>query len=400
MDTPTKYRSSERLEIAAARRLFPHAMDAPHLNVAARGTLAAPTVAAMDALVKSHQDGSALKEDWALLGEQLRARFATLVGAAPGEIAFTKNTAEGINIVAASFPWKAGDNVVVCPEVEHPNNIYAWLNLQRHGVAVRTVPARNHAIDPDAMIRAMDARTRVVAVALVSFTPGYRAPMPALADACRKHGAMLVVDGVQGCGVLKIDVDALGIDALATATSKGLLGLYGHGFLYVRNSWIDRMKPAYLARFSVDQGDAHESEMGSLEFKLLADARRFEVGHYDWPGVAAADASIDILLRVGPDAIERHALRLASRLRDGLEAAGFTVSRAPEPSLATHIVTAGRMDGGAYATSDPRLNAVAERLKTAGMRFSIRRGLLRLATHLYNDDNDIDQVLALARGAN
>jgi cysteine desulfurase/selenocysteine lyase len=190
----------------------------------------------------------------------------------------------------------------------------------------------------------------------------------------------------------------MGIDALASATSKGLLGLYGHGFLFVRQAWIDRLEPVYLARFSVDQGAAHESEMGSLDYKLLPDARRFEVGHYDWPGVAAADASLDILLRVGAETIERHALRLADRLRDGLERSGFTVSRAPDESLRTHIVTAGRMDGGAYETSDPRLNAVAARLTDAGVRFSIRRGLLRLATHVYNDDGDIDRVLALARG--
>ena len=57
------------------------------------------------------------------------------------------------------------------------------------------------------------------------------------------------------------------------------------------------------------------------------------------------------------------------------------------------------MDGGAYATSNPRLNAVTEWLKAAGMRFSIRRGLLRLATHLYNANNGIDQVLALPRAA-
>ncbi|MCK6454206.1 MAG: aminotransferase class V-fold PLP-dependent enzyme [Alphaproteobacteria bacterium] len=398
MDITEQIDSADRLSVADARRLFPNAVDAPHLNVAARGTLAEPTVAAMDALVRGHQDGTALKEDWAVLGERLRGRFARLIGARPAEVAFTKNTAEGINIVAASFPWQPGDNVVVCPEVEHPNNIYAWLNLKRRGVEVRTVEARNHAIDADAVVRAMDGRTRVVTAALVSFTPGFRAPVATLAEACRKRGAMLAVDAVQCCGVLKVDVDAMGIDALATATSKGLLGLYGHGFLFVRQSWIDRLEPVYLARFSVDQGAAHESEMGSLDYKLLPDARRFEVGHYDWPGVAAADASLDILLRVGAETIERHALRLADRLRDGLEQSGFTVSRAPENSLRTHIVTAGRMDGGAYETTDPRLNAVARRLGDAGVRFSIRRGLLRLATHVYNDDGDIDQVLALARG--
>src|SRR5215470_232394 len=103
MDIPSK---TETLDIASARKMFPNACDAPHLNVASRGTLANPTVAAVDALMKAHQDGSASKEDWEQLGERLREKFARLISARPAEIAFTKNTAEGINIVAAAFPWK------------------------------------------------------------------------------------------------------------------------------------------------------------------------------------------------------------------------------------------------------------------------------------------------------
>ena len=157
------------------------------------------------------------------------------------EIAVTKNVTEGLNIVANAIDWKAGDNVVVCAELEHPNNIYIWLSLRDRGVQVRAIPARNGAIDTQAMIDAIDARTRILTVASVTFAPGFRSELAALGRACRKSGALFLVDAVQSCGILDLDVEAAAIDALATSTSKGLMGIGGLGFLYVRSDWIGRL---------------------------------------------------------------------------------------------------------------------------------------------------------------
>lgn len=388
------------LSIESLRRDFPAATDGIYLNVAARSILSNTALAAVNALITSHQGGATKKESWDHIGESCRAHFARLIGASADEIAYTKNVSEGLNIVAQAFPWQEGDNVVLCPALEHPNNIYAWLNLRRRGVEVRTVPAQNNAIDTAAMIRAIDHRTRLLTAATVSFTPGYRTDVATLGRACRERGVFFLVDAVQSSGVLKIDVAESCIDGLATATSKGLLGLYGLGFLYVRRDWIDRLVPAYLARFSVDQGAAHESEMGSLDYRLLADARRFEAGHYPWPALAAADASLGQLLAVGPERIEAHATALAARLGDGLAALGLPVCRPPAGVAPTQIVTVGHMGvGSAYSTADARLNAVGAYLEAQGVRFSVRRGLLRFATHAYNDARDIERVLELARAA-
>ena len=382
---------------AAARSDFPGAVASPYLNVASRGIVSKTTMAAATALLGDQLDGSASKEAWAPIATSARARFAQLIGAAPDEIAFTKNVSEGLNVIAGAFPWADGDNVVLCPAVEHPNNLYAWLNLRRRGVAVRAVPARADAVDLDAMLAAIDARTRVLAVASVSFTPGFRADLASLGAACRARGVMLVVDAVQSCGVLRHDVAAERIDALATSTTKGLLGTHGQGFLHVRRDWIARLEPASLARFSVDQGDAHESEMGGLEFRLRDDAQRFEIGNHNWTGLAAADAALGQILALGSAAIEAHAVGLAARLADGLEALGLKVRRPPAGVEPTHIVTVGTLGaGGAYSTADARLDALARVLEADGVRFSVRRGLLRFATHLYNDESDVARVLALA----
>jgi cysteine desulfurase/selenocysteine lyase len=391
---------TEADRLAAFRQEFPAAAGGTYLNVAARSILSRSARAAMDALVDAHQGGASRKEEWDALADGTRRQFAALIGADAGEIAFTKNVAEGLNIIAAAFPWRPGDNVVLCPALEHPNNIYAWLNLRRRGVEVRTVSARGDAIDTAAMLAACDGRTRVLTVATVSFTPGFRTDVAALGRGCRERGIFLLVDAVQSTGVLHLDVEAAGIDGLATSTAKGLLGLYGFGFLFCRAAWIERLHPDYLARFSVDQGGGHESEMGGHDFRLARDARRFEVGHHNWPAIAAAEASLRQLLALGTRCIEAHATALSALLADGLAGLGLPVCRPSDPLPASHIVTVGRLGhGGAYATDDDRLNAAARQLEQGGVRFSVRRGLLRFATHAYNTEDDIARVLTLAEAA-
>jgi cysteine desulfurase/selenocysteine lyase len=290
-----------------------------------------------------------------------REGFAQLIGAKPAEIAITKNVSEGINIVANAVDWRPGDNAVVCPELEHPNNVFIWLALQRRGVEVRKVPAANLDIDVAAMARAIDGRTRIVTASSVTFTPGYRSDIAALGAECRKRDVFFLVDAVQSAGVLGLDVAAEAIDGLAVSSSKGLLGVIGLGFLYVREAWIPRLTPAYVARFSVDLGGAHESEGAWVdEIRFMPDARRFEIGNYNWAAMAAMEASLKRLNAVGVDVIESQAVRLAEKLRDGLAARGYPVSRGPKGRRPSHIVTSGRLGtGGAYSTADERLNRFA-----------------------------------------
>ena len=84
----------------------------------------------------------------------------------------------------------------------------------------------------------------------VTFAPGFRTDVAALGRLCRERDVLLLVDAAQSAGVLHTDVQRSGIDAFAVSTQKGLLGLYGMGFLYCRRAWAERLEPAYLARFA------------------------------------------------------------------------------------------------------------------------------------------------------
>ena len=218
-------------ELSQAYRDFPATERWTYMDVSARGLL--PRFA-RDALV-THLDERMLAEvdkyGYFDMIERVRGRFARHLNAAADEIAFTKNVTEGLAAIAASIDWRSGDNLVICPEIEHPANVYAWLNLQRRGVEIRMVAPRAGTLPVDEVVSRMDARTRVVTCATVSFAPGFRTDLATLGAACRSRGVLLVVDAAQSVGVLDNDVARLNIDALAASTQKGLLGLYGMGFL-------------------------------------------------------------------------------------------------------------------------------------------------------------------------
>ena len=217
------------------RAQFPGAANSIYFDTASRGLAPASAKISMDAQIDQHVLGTIEKQSMFDLIERVRTRYSSLLRAHPDEIAFTKNVSEGLNMAACALPWRAGDNVVLCPELEHPSNVYPWLHLKnRAGIEVRAVRSRRGHMPVDDMIAAINDRTRVVTCSYVTFAPGLRTDIERLADVCAKRDVMLLVDGAQGIGILDIDMSRVPIAAMSVSTQKGLMALYGMGFLYVR----------------------------------------------------------------------------------------------------------------------------------------------------------------------
>ena len=330
-----------------------------------------------------------------------RAKFARLMNVEAASIAAVRNVSDGINSVAWALPMAEGANVVVSADAEHPNNVYPWLRLRRRGTEVRIVPPRpDGAIDIEAMIAAMDAHTRLVSCASVTFAPGHRTDIRPLGEACRAKDVFLLVDGVQSAGILAHDLAAEPIDGLATSTSKGLLGLYGFGFLYISSRWIDRLEPAYLSRPAVRMQSDDHSTMGGHDYELQPDSRRFEVGSYNLAGAYAADASLELLLELGTRAIEARVLPLAGALNEGLAGLGLAPAVPSQGPRQSHVVTFGALDAGGHGFShDPTIAPLSAHLAAAKVAHTIRRGQLRFALHAFNNQDDIDRAIACTRDA-
>jgi selenocysteine lyase/cysteine desulfurase len=383
------------------RSNFPGTRDGIFTNVAQRGLMPVQVRDAITAYLDRRTGVGWSKEESFDCVEGTRVTFAKMVNADPDEIAFVKNVSDGLNHIAGGMSWQAGDNMILCPELEHPANVYPWYNAaRRYGIEVRTVPPDDGRINLDTLMAAVDERTRVVSVSTVTFSPGFVTDIPALSAACGERGVRVVVDAAQSVGILHTDVEQLGVDALAVATQKGLLACYGMGFLYCRKDFAEELEPAALARFSVayDEG-AHETALTGENFTYAAAARRFDGGNYNYLGITAVKAALDLLNQLGTPAIDTYVRELAARMAEGFLEAGLPVcGGSPGPHLGNIVALGESGSGRHYTADDPAMNTLHDALTQGGVHLSIRKGILRFSLHAYNNEEDVDRVLEIARG--
>jgi cysteine desulfurase/selenocysteine lyase len=383
------------------RSLFPGARDQVYFNIAETCLIPQSTADAAHAYVEAQLHGRGDKAAHRESVERCREGIAELIGAQADEVAVTKNVSEGLNLIASSLPWNPGDNVVYCPELEHPNNVFLWLNLRAlKGIEVRAVEPEDGRIPVEALAAAMDERTALVTIPHVSFSPGFVTDVRSIADAAHRQGGVVVVDAAQSIGALRCDVEELGIDALAVATQKNLLGFYGLGFLYVRRKLAESLIPSHVARYGMDLGaEAGETARSAARrLPYAAGARRFDLGNYNYLGAVAAEASLRLIRSIGVHRIERHLKALAVRLAEGLLELDLPVAGGAPGSHLGHIVAIGKSGGGHHDTADdPAMNELYQHLTAHGVQLSIRKGILRMSLGLYNDVSDVDRTIELVR---
>lgn len=157
------------------KREFPATQRYIYMDVANQGLISQTTKNSCDAHLQNRMLGWNDEAEMLQVVERTRARFASLIGADKEEIAVTKNASEAINMVAGAIEWKAGDNIVYCPKLEHANNVLPWRNAaQRNSVELRAVEPDQGRIPVESIARSVDSRTRVVALSTVTMIPGFR----------------------------------------------------------------------------------------------------------------------------------------------------------------------------------------------------------------------------------
>jgi len=384
----------------AIRKNFAGTARGPYLDVAVRGLMSRASRAALDRHLDDLQEGTVDKSALFKEVETTRGLLAKLIGAAPKDVAYTRNVTDGIATFAASIDWRSGDSIVLCEAIEHPANVLPWYGIARKfGVAVRNVPQTNGTIEIPRIVEAMGNSCRVVAISSVSFAPGFRFPVAELAAECRKRGVMVCVDAAQSIGIIKTDVAEWDVDAISVSTQKGLMTMYGAGFLYVRPELSENMNPIFLSRYSI-ANEGHEASLGDPARLALAEgARRFDVGNPNFPAVVAVTPALELLLELDPRAVEDYVLSLAAHFAERMLAIGLPVYGGRPGPHSSHIVTVGAALGQAHdAARDLEMSKLYEHLVAAGVRLSIRRDLLRFSFHIYNNRDDVDEVVRLCEG--
>jgi selenocysteine lyase/cysteine desulfurase len=332
-------------------------------------------------------DGTVAWGGWNRRVEQVRRLAARLISAEPAEVALVHNTTEGIGFVAEGFPWREGDNVVTLGN-EFPTNVYPWMNLATRGVECRLVPCERERLDLAQLEHTIDARTRLVAVSWVGYLTGWRNDLDAILEIAHRRGALLLVDAIQGLGVLPLDVQRTPIDFLAADGHKWLLAPEGAGIFYMRREHLERLRPVMVGWNSV----AHSGEFTRLDYELKPSAARYEGGSLDMVGLLGLGASLDLLGEYGTAAISERLLALTDLLCERLARVGAVIASAREPGRKSGIVSF-EMPG-----RDPQ--QLRRRLQSLGVVVNCRGGRLRASPHAYTNAEDIERLIAGLTGAN
>ncbi|MCI0490918.1 MAG: aminotransferase class V-fold PLP-dependent enzyme [Blastocatellia bacterium] len=364
------------------RSMFPVTENYIYLNHSAVSPLSTRVRDAMIGLVEDvTRNGSANYDDWCRAYEQTRASAARLTGARPHEIAFMRNTSDGISSVANGIEWREGDNVVTC-NVEFPANIYPWMRLRaERGIEIKMAGERDGRIDPEELLSLIDARTRVVTISWVQFASGFRSDLARIGRFCRERDIIFVVDAIQGLGGLHLDVERDYVDAFAADAHKYLLGPEGIALLYVSDRVIDRIKPTVVGWTSVKDYEHH------LDYDLTyrEGAGRFECGTLNTVGVYGLGAAIELFLEYGPEEIEKYLLSLSDYLAERLESKGYGVVSSRLPGEASPVVT---------CTHEKHSPGMLYRLlQSNNIITAPRAGRLRISPHFYNTREEIDKLI-------
>lgn len=372
----------ESLSFATVAREFPIKSRRCYLNNASIGPMSLPVIAAVDRFMHDVRDnGRNDYPSWCRYADtSIKDRIARLIGAKASEIAFIKNTTEGLGFVANGFPWKSGDNVIIA-DIEYPSNVYCWVKLAKLGVEVRWVKNRQGRIRVDDIRALMDDRTRIVSLSAVQFSNGYRQDLESTADLCNERGVLLNLDCIQWVGALAIDVERLGIHFISVGGHKWMLAPIGTGFFYCRRSAMDRIEPPTVGYHTVDK---HEDHM-DYDLVYRGNAGRFEEALVNFTGIWGLDAAVRMQLKLGAKEIQRHIQAMTGRAAEGLRKCGYEIVSPFGDNERSGIVS--------FRHASLKAEALAERLKSAGVDLAVRGGALRISPSYYNDAQEIDRFL-------
>ena len=374
------------MDISRYRSLFPYLQGGLiYLNHAASGPLSTRVVEAMQQHLKEGSEGPIDTYFKDLhTADDLRSMVARLVNAESSDrIAFTGNTSDGLNILVSGLPWKDGDRILL-NDMEFPANVYPYLNLRQYGVEIDTVPCPDGQLTLERLEQSLRPTTRAVAISAVQFLTGYRADLAAIGDLCRSRGVLLLVDAIQAVGAVRLDVQAMKIDGMASGGQKWLMAPHGTGFLYLSQRLQGMIRQQFLGWFSVAE-PWHFREYGQ---PLAPSARRYEGGTLNYPGLIAMRASVETLLDAGTDAVEERIHGLIDHAVTRLEEMpGWSIISPRERDRRAGIVTV-------RSGSPEEAKRLFDRALQRKAVISLREGLLRFSPHFYNTTEEFDEVLA------
>ena len=315
----------------------------------------------------------------------LKRSIAQLIHVDPHDVILGNSATYGLHLLAHGIQFNAGDEIMLLQN-DFPTDILPWLSLEKDGVRVHQLKAKEYVLTVNELEKVLNPRTRLVCLPLVHSFSGFKQDIKAISHWCRRHGILCVVNLSQAAGAFEVDLSQWQVDAVVCAGYKWLLGPYGTGFCwideklrqqlnYTQNYWISLMDEAGL-----------KSE-GVLTLNDDRSARRYDVfGTANFFNFVPWTASIHYLLDIGLDRVEEHNQRLVDMIIEGLDRKRYEL-------LSPHLKEA-RSNIVVFSLKDAASNAnLSDFLKSKGIHLALWKNKLRVSPHIYNSSKEIGVLL-------
>ncbi|UCE28675.1 MAG: cysteine desulfurase [Candidatus Bathyarchaeota archaeon] len=333
--------------------------------------------------------------------ECAHAKVAHFINAkSDSEIIMTRNTTEGINTIANGLDWKRGDKIVTSL-VEHHSNFVVWLRVKnRHHMDLEAVrpsePAEQGIISLNDFEKAVDDKTKLVAITHVSNLLGTIMPVKEITKIAHEHGAYVVIDGAQSVPHMKVDVQEIGCDFLAFSGHK-MCAPTGASALFIREDLMKEIEPLCI-------GGGTIADAGVDYYKLEENSSRFEAGT---PAIAESiglGAAADYLQNLGMENIRNHENKLTRQMHEELQELPEIELYGPEPKdkIGIAAFNVGNLNPHDVALT---LDVSANIMVRSGhhcalplMKNVIRKpGCVRASAYFYNTKSEIDKLVSAVR---
>jgi selenocysteine lyase/cysteine desulfurase len=379
-----------RVDFAAVREDFPRARLSAYFDNASCHPLSVHSATALHRYIdwETNEVGDPWWPLWAKARDESKRLFAQLINAKPTEVAFARSTIEAESNLLNGMNIQASGGNVVTNDLHYSAALYNYKMRQQAGLDVRIVKNRNWVTDIRDLERAIDGKTKLVALALVSNVNGYLQDIKAITTLAHSRGAHVYADVIQCAGAIPIDVRAMGIDFAACSTYKWLMGVKGYGFYYVREdlqgSLVKPTQHSGGVQFNyAPWTSAPDSSKEDVSFSAVTGPGRYEVSYPSYEGAIAAQESLKYIHALGVDNIRAHARSLTDRLQKELPAIGY-------PSITPK---GNESPICAFACKDP--GQTMEKLLKAKVHVAMRFGnKMRIAPSVFNNHEDVDRLLA------
>jgi cysteine desulfurase / selenocysteine lyase len=379
--------------LADIRSLFPSLKRLTWLNAAASSPLCEPVALAVQQhLEETLTIGDRNFSKWFAQREALRHSLAQFLGCTAPELALTPSTSFGINI-AAQMLRARGIRRVVTLASEFPSTTVPFLHQGLTLDVVARLPDGSYRLED--IVKAASTPDTAVALSVVQYASGYRVDVDAISAWCKQKQVPLVLNAAQALGQVPLRFEEWSAAFLAAPCHKWMMAGYGMALLCIRRDWLEDSLPMagwlstpseglWNAFYGAQQG-VSEAGFEAHGVTLRREASTLESGGGTWSLYPALSAALALYQSISPQQVLAHNIALQLRLRGALRARGFAPN-APDDPVTMSGICGVAVAGGAEA-------AVRRLLEEAALATTARQGVLRISTHLYNTEGDVDTLM-------